>query len=315
MFRLLFLAVTILGLTLSLRTPPAIIAQQATPPGGEVIDASACQVEPRAIEDLARLVGTPAAEGGEATPDVTEVDRRTGEPEEEARNIEAAADEATTEAVTATYRELVACLNAGDYLRIYALYSDDYVRRLLTEGGQDLENLQATPAPEEERTGLVSVSSVQWLDDDHLAARVETFNPTAGGTVTIDAILVPEGDRYLIDDETVVDATTEGEGEATPMADVGAAPAAAGAIVVETYDIYFEPTELTIPADTDVTVTLPNDGVTLHNFSVDELGIDVDIDPGATEEAVINASAGIYEYYCNVPGHKEAGMVGTLTVE
>ena len=24
---------------------------------------------------------------------------------------------------------------------------------------------------------------------------------------------------------------------------------------------------------------------------------------------------GTYEYYCNVPGHKQAGMVGTLTVE
>jgi uncharacterized cupredoxin-like copper-binding protein len=64
-----------------------------------------------------------------------------------------------------------------------------------------------------------------------------------------------------------------------------------------------------------VTFTLPNDGVTLHNFSIDELGVDVDIDPGATQEVVVNAPPGSYEYYCNVPGHKEAGMVGTLIVE
>ncbi len=80
-------------------------------------------------------------------------------------------------------------------------------------------------------------------------------------------------------------------------------------------DIFFEPESLTIPADSDVTVALPNEGVTLHNFSIDELSIDVDIDPGAAAEAVINAPAGTYEYYCNVPGHKAAGMVGTLTVE
>ena len=86
-------------------------------------------------------------------------------------------------------------------------------------------------------------------------------------------------------------------------------------VTVESYDIYFEPEEVAIPADTDVTVTLPNDGVTLHNFSIDELGIDVDIDFGATEETVINAPAGTYEYYCNVPGHKAAGMLGTLIVE
>jgi len=90
--------------------------------------------------------------------------------------------------------------------------------------------------------------------------------------------------------------------------------AAAKAVEVVSFDIYFEPAEFSIPADTDVTVLLPNDGVTLHNFSIDELGISVDIDPGATQETVINAPAGEYEYYCNVPGHKQAGMVGTLTV-
>jgi uncharacterized cupredoxin-like copper-binding protein len=115
-------------------------------------------------------------------------------------------------------------------------------------------------------------------------------------------------------------------GDVTPAgATTGATPAAGGeeaaagvgageAVTVESYDIYFEPAELTIPADTDVTVSLPNAGAAPHNFSIDELGISVDIAPGATEETVINAPAGTYEYYCNVPGHKEAGMVGTLTV-
>jgi uncharacterized cupredoxin-like copper-binding protein len=102
---------------------------------------------------------------------------------------------------------------------------------------------------------------------------------------------------------------------ATPVADAEAPAAAAESVEVVSHDIFFEPTEVTIPADTDVTFSLPNDGVTLHNFAIDELGIDIDIAPGETQEAVINAPAGTYEYYCNVPGHKEAGMLGTLTVE
>jgi uncharacterized cupredoxin-like copper-binding protein len=105
---------------------------------------------------------------------------------------------------------------------------------------------------------------------------------------------------------------------ATPAAGGGeqaaAGPGAGEAVEVVSHDIFFEPDALSIPADTDVTVRLPNEGVTPHNFSIDELGIDVDIAPGATEETVINAPAGEYEYYCNVPGHKQAGMVGTLTV-
>ncbi|MDP9368892.1 MAG: cupredoxin domain-containing protein [Chloroflexota bacterium] len=107
---------------------------------------------------------------------------------------------------------------------------------------------------------------------------------------------------------------------ATPVGDQGAPePGATGELAtelsVESYDIYFEPAEITIPADTDVTVSLPNLGAAPHNFSVDELDIDVDIAPGATEETVINAPAGEYKYYCDVPGHEQAGMVGTLIVQ
>lgn len=95
----------------------------------------------------------------------------------------------------------------------------------------------------------------------------------------------------------------------------GEAPAEAAAQTVTSFDIFFEPKEVTIPANTDVTFTLPNDGVTVHNFAIDALNIDVDLPPGATETVVINALPGTYEYYCNVPGHKAAGMFGTLIVE
>src|SRR5215217_3037090 len=105
---------------------------------------------------------------------------------------------------------------------------------------------------------------------------------------------------------------------ATPGAEGGApttgATAAAMTVDIVAQDILFEPKELTIPANTDVTVNVPNEGAAPHNFSIDALGIDVDIAPGATEQVVINAPAGEYEFYCNVPGHKEAGMVGTLIV-
>ena len=302
MRRLFIVVVAIFGLGFGTIANPAAVAQDATP-AGEVIDPAQCQVEPRAAEEIEQLIAGTTA-GTEATPGAAE-DAAQGEQ----------ADAATVEAVTATYRELVGCLNAGEYLRVYALYTDDYVRRYFAETGQTIEQLQATPAPDQQQgTALVGVSDVRQLEGGRVGAWVETANPTVEGTIVINAILVQEGDRYLIDDETVVDASEQGTPQAADAA-AGGEEAATEALVVESYDIYFEPTELTIPADTDVTVSLPNVGVTLHNFAVDELGIDVDIAPGATEQAVINAPAGEYEYYCNVPGHKQAGMLGTLTVE
>jgi uncharacterized cupredoxin-like copper-binding protein/Mg-chelatase subunit ChlD len=86
-------------------------------------------------------------------------------------------------------------------------------------------------------------------------------------------------------------------------------------ILIEMNDIFYDLKAFAIPANTDVTVQLQNNGVVAHNFSIDALGISVDVLPGDAGEAVINAPAGTFEYFCNQPGHKAAGMVGTLTVE
>lgn len=105
-------------------------------------------------------------------------------------------------------------------------------------------------------------------------------------------------------------------GNATPGASPAASPASGASAEVHAVDIAFEPTEFTIPADTDVTVTIVNDGALQHDFAIDELGIKSDLlNNGESTTVTINAAAGSYEYYCTVTGHREAGMVGTLTVE
>lgn len=86
-------------------------------------------------------------------------------------------------------------------------------------------------------------------------------------------------------------------------------------IAISMIDILFQPDSVTIPANTPVTLTLTNNGVLPHNFSVDSLHVSVDVAPGQTQTVTITAPAGTYQFYCNVPGHAEAGMVGTLTAE
>ena len=305
----LLAALTVLSMLLFAH--PAVIAQSATPAAGEVIDPAECQVEPRTIEELQQLVGT-ASKGTEATPGAAQAGSMQGEN----------ADEATVQAVTQTYRELVACLNGGQFLRVYALYTDDYLRRTLNQSGINFEQMQATPAPDQqERTALVSVSDVRQLAGHQVTARVETASSPEGVVTVIQSVLEPVDDHLLIADETVVEAAaaTPASAGATPAAggqeQAAAGQSASNAIEVVAKDIFFDPKALSIPANTDVTVRIPNQGATLHNFSIDELGISVDIAPGATKEVVVNAPAGQYQYYCNVPGHKQAGMFGTLTVQ
>jgi len=110
---------------------------------------------------------------------------------------------------------------------------------------------------------------------------------------------------------------TNGTPGASPEASPSASPVAGeGDVTVVMVDIAFEPNEFTIAAGTDVVVALPNEGALEHNFNIDELGVAADTIPGGeTTTVTINAPAGTYEYYCSIPGHREAGMVGTLTVE
>jgi len=105
-------------------------------------------------------------------------------------------------------------------------------------------------------------------------------------------------------------------GEATPEG--GSTPAAAGSgteLDVTAIDIAYTETELSAPADTDVTINLTNTGVAQHNLAID--GTDYAtplLNTGESASLTFNLPAGEYTYYCQVPGHREAGMVGTLTV-
>jgi plastocyanin len=78
----------------------------------------------------------------------------------------------------------------------------------------------------------------------------------------------------------------------------------------------FDQTELTAPAG-EVTIHLTNDAQIPHNVEVEGNGVEEvsDTVTGADTSLSLTLEAGEYEFYCAVPGHREGGMEGTLTVE
>jgi hypothetical protein len=157
-----------------------------------------CQVAPRPIAFFEHIAATPAA-GPLATPGSTsDLPTTAGEP----------ADEETITGIIATAREVTACINAGDQIRIDALYTDEYFFRQAAIGGppskQFIELLQspATPLPATQRVAIYGVRDVEMLPDGRVRALIGFHFPP--DDVAYLAIFVREGERWLIDQTAIV---------------------------------------------------------------------------------------------------------------
>ncbi|MBI4235831.1 MAG: cupredoxin domain-containing protein [Chloroflexi bacterium] len=80
----------------------------------------------------------------------------------------------------------------------------------------------------------------------------------------------------------------------------------------------FEPARVTVRAGEGVTFVVTNRGAGDHEFESDEAGIEeVLILPGRTRRVPWRAPsrAGSYPVYCDISGHREAGMEMMVVVE
>jgi plastocyanin len=84
-------------------------------------------------------------------------------------------------------------------------------------------------------------------------------------------------------------------------------------IKVEVNSFYFEPTVLQGTAGAQVTIELDNASTTLHNFTLEDQGIDQDIQAGEDQTVTVTfPSTGFLEFFCKY--HRASGMVGELIV-
>ncbi|MDP8907895.1 MAG: hypothetical protein M3N47_01995 [Chloroflexota bacterium] len=174
-------------------------------------DPAECQVAPRQQDEvLTLLTGTPVAAASPATSRLSAV------PSEADLPAGSPADAATVAGIVTTARELIACNNAGEFTRVLAFFTDDFIREAF--GGDPALAAQvaasfATPAatlPAAAHTELLDVRGVRVLDDGRVGAVIEDRDPQQ--TVVFFMIFVHVGDRWLIDGQISVQAA------ATPTA-------------------------------------------------------------------------------------------------
>jgi plastocyanin len=123
------------------------------------------------------------------------------------------------------------------------------------------------------------------------------------------------------DDSSSSSTTTSSETSASTTAADTSAAASGGTLKIAADPsgaLAFTETKLTAPAGSD-TVDFENASSTGHNVEIeDSSGEDVagtdTITDGKTSTTA-DLQPGTYTFYCSVPGHREAGMEGTITVK
>lgn len=175
------------------------LAQEATPDDGFVTpDPAECLIEPRTLESVTALAGTPAV--------MVEVPSLDGA---------VPADEDVVATVTAIAQESVACFNAGNFLAQFAFYSDEAILAIMPPGttADDLAGFLGAdpePLPLEARESVL-VKDVMVLPDGRVTALFVMRN--LEGTFTTFITLEPQGDTYIITSDIDVESES-----ATPAA-------------------------------------------------------------------------------------------------
>jgi len=131
-------------------------------------------------------------------------------------------------------------------------------------------------------------------------------------------------------------------GTTTSTATTTTAEQTAGkSVEIKMGEYFFDPKDVTVSAG-DVKITAPNTGKVLHELvliktnkdpgsfeasggEVDEDAIEAsgatipgeipDVEPGKTKSATLKLTSGKYAMICNVPGHYEQGMYGSVTAK
>jgi plastocyanin len=95
---------------------------------------------------------------------------------------------------------------------------------------------------------------------------------------------------------------------------VSSAPTVPGLITAE--NTKFTASTLSVKSGDVIGYFVINKDRAGHSFDIDSLGIHVPLAPNSTTAVTVRPTgSGSIEFYCSVPGHRDAGMAGTISVE
>ena len=119
-------------------------------------------------------------------------------------------------------------------------------------------------------------------------------------------------------DDNNTSADTSGGSATEASTTGGGGGGAAQTVDMTAVDYKFDPSDPAVKSG-EVTLDLTNNGQQPHSLEIEDVNgqdqeLEGDVSPGQSGTLKVNLPPGKYEFYCPVPGHKELGMEGDITV-
>lgn len=152
-----------------------------------------------------------------------------------------------------------------------------------------------------------------WTFHCHVLPHVTNRGVYPGGMLTLvdytDHTSFLEGGPASQQPQAAAPATTVPDEAAPPDTD-------ATIIEISATEFAFGPADLLVQPGETVTVRLRNDGAQIHNIEMPDLRVFLEAVPGVTEEVTftVPADTGTISFWCNIAGHRESGMEGTVII-
>jgi plastocyanin len=154
-----------------------------------------------------------------------------------------------------------------------------------TEEMEPLEDEDMEEGPTDEEETVIDIST-----DDGTTVTIENNQAEAAGGQTT-------GDK---DNEEISNIVLGGSPDVT--------------ISMTTGNFFFTPSTIkAAPGDRVLIEFVSNSGT--HDFVIDELNVDYDIEEGGNYIFTVPDEPGTYSYYCSIGSHRAMGMEGTLIIE
>ncbi len=105
-----------------------------------------------------------------------------------------------------------------------------------------------------------------------------------------------------------------GVGTAAALLMRPAVPGQTEGILLKSHNMAYSSTRLEVQSG-EHTITLGNADFVPHTFTIDALGINLTVPARGEDKLTVMLPPGTFTFYCDIPGHPEAGMVGELVVD